>query len=98
MYARVYGMSGVNSGAIFKTEDGGQSWTLIFDNQYFIYPRAISLSSATEGTVVGLGGFLGKLRGSPTTVSLPSERTYLPLTSVGGTSDSVFAVGQYSPE
>ncbi|MPR36107.1 YCF48-related protein [Salmonirosea aquatica] len=95
MYTRVYARYGVNSGAIFKTEDGGQTWSLIFDNQYFIYPRAISLTSPTEGTVVGAGGFLGKLSGSPTTVSLPSERTFLPLTSVGGTSDSVFAVGGF---
>jgi photosystem II stability/assembly factor-like uncharacterized protein len=93
-YGRYFAMYGVNSGVILKTQNGGQSWTTTYRNGYNAFPVAISFRSSSQGYVVGRGGLMLSVNSSGSAYSQnPINRTLLPLKSVGGTSEIVFAVG-----
>ena len=87
-------MYGVNSGVVLRTQNGGQSWSTIYRNGYEAFPVAISFRSTSQGYVVGKGGLLLSVNSNGGAYSQnPINRTLLPLKSVGGTSETVFAVG-----
>ena len=88
MYKRVLSSYGVNSAGIFQTKDGGNTWTLIYDNQFNVDPKAISFAGSSRGAIVGSGGLYINA-----TIPVAPTRTYLPLKSVGGTAQKVMAVG-----
>lgn len=93
-YQRYYASYGVNTGVVFRTQNGGQSWSMIYSNPFDTYPIAIAFRSVSQGYVVGSGGLMLGVNDTGNAYSQnPLNRTFLPLKSVGGTNDKVFAVG-----
>jgi len=93
MYNRFYAFAGINSGSVFKTTDGGKTWTLLYDNPFYAYPTGIAFSSQSQDTIVGDNGLLLTISNPDTIVSPYSGRTFLPLKSIAATSEKAFAVG-----
>ncbi|TDB63751.1 YCF48-related protein [Arundinibacter roseus] len=93
LYKRVFAQYGVSGGGIFQTKDGGQTWLLIYENVSNGYPRSIAFSSSSQGYVVGSGGLMLRVADSDSISTPFPERTFLPLHTVGGTPQRVFAAG-----
>ncbi len=93
LYRRVFAMYGVSGGAVFKTVDGGKNWRLIHENVNNGYPIAMAFASPSQGVIVGGQGLVWQVSGPDSIYSSYANRTFLPLYSVGGTSQRIFAVG-----
>jgi hypothetical protein len=53
----------------------------------------VSFVSATNGIVVGNKGLMIRISNGSTSSQNPSNRTFLPLSSIGGSTINIFAVG-----
>ncbi len=90
--SKIEGSNTWGGSVIFKTQNGGQTWTDIYDNILRADPYAISFINASQALAVGNGGLMLDVSG---TVSLrnPQNRSFLPLKTVGGNASRVFAAG-----
>ncbi|GAB2769016.1 hypothetical protein GCM10027275_09600 [Rhabdobacter roseus] len=84
---------GVNGGAVFRTSDGGQTWSMDYDNPYETYPLSISFRNSSTGLVVGRGGLMVNVYSAGGIYNNYFTRTYQNLNSVAGVGNYLLAVG-----
>ncbi|WP_373331244.1 YCF48-related protein [Salmonirosea aquatica] len=88
LYSRTTAQYGITGGVVFKSQDGGQTWTSIYVNYFNVQPKAVAFAAPSRGVVVGAGGLY-----LSTVTNFAPHRTYLPLKSVGGTTQKIISVG-----
>ncbi len=78
---------------IYRTQNGGQTWTDIYNSILQADPYAIDFTNS-QALAVGKGGLLFDISSTGIiSARNPQNRTYLPLKTVGGNSNRVFVGG-----
>ncbi|WP_373513426.1 YCF48-related protein [Persicitalea sp.] len=92
--SKIGGSNTWGGNVIYRTQNGGQTWTNIYDNILEADPYAIAFVSPTQALAVGNGGLLLDISNTGTiSTRNPQNRTYLPLKTVAGNSSRVFVGG-----
>lgn len=83
-------------GTVLTTSDGGETWARATELPNSFYPQSAYFTNSAEGWVVGLDGTIWKTSDGAQSWQEDASGTSAPLYGIGGSADSLLAVGENS--